>query len=271
MTTMKLVSLQDSDFSNKSFENVASWNLIDLTAYSAVKAYDGSKSMLITDSGVTYSTTDFFFLRLATNTGATIAEFGICDDWIADDVAWQNKVIDISAYAGYTGYVMWGLKDNGYPPIPEAFYSPGSTIFGKTVNFYFWREVTGGKKVYVDYVIGGIGAPNVTLNFDPIQPFTKPDDKKIYHTRTNDGSLYSYNIYTKKRWNVPVNWFLKADADTVNGWWSNVESLLYYPDLINYASTYYPVRITNAQRPLLATADQTFENMFEGAIELQEI
>ena len=109
------------------------------------------------------------------------------------------------------------------------------------------------------------------ISFSPAIGYTKPDDMKILRNRSNNGTLYSYNIFYKRRWEVPLTQLIKASSDQINTWWNSNTTLSFYPDMINTPSTYYSVKITNAERPLLAFTDFQFETLYEGAMTLQQI
>ena len=109
------------------------------------------------------------------------------------------------------------------------------------------------------------------ITFDPAQGYSKADDMNVIHQRSNDGTLYSYKIYFKRKWIVPLTQFDKTKAEQINTWWQNLTQLKFYPDLINDAVTYYNVRITNNERPLLSMTDYSWEILYEGNMILQEI
>ena len=116
-----------------------------------------------------------------------------------------------------------------------------------------------------------IEATPTTVSFSPAQEYIKPDDMNILHTRSADGTLYSYKIYLKKRWEVPLTQFSKSNADQINSWWEDMQDLYFYPDLVNTPSVYYTARITNTEKPLSAFTEYQWEYLYEGNITLQEV
>ena len=111
----------------------------------------------------------------------------------------------------------------------------------------------------------------IDITFDPAPGYSKADDMNVLHTRSNDGTLYSYKIYHKRRWEVPLTQFNKTKATQINSWWQSLTQLRFYPDLIYDASTYFNARITNTERPLLGMTKYTFEILYEGSVTIMEI
>jgi hypothetical protein len=272
MSVMRLV--QDASFTNNSFEDVGVyWTQLGGANYSTARHYAGLRSMLINTLNPGTSATEFFAMDFRFVSGGLIHRFPICGNWTSSDTGWQTITIDTSAYMGQSGVLQWTIFDTVLGYQFTGFKSAGIRL-GASIQFYFWRDyinLGGGvfdTRVYIDPINGGIWNPSI--DFDPVQPYTKPYDKKGYHTRANDGTLYSYNIYNKGKWIVPVNWFSASQAYIINNWWANNQDLQFFFDLITYP-TYAPyVRITNKEQPLMATADYTFEDLFEGTIEISQ-
>jgi hypothetical protein len=111
----------------------------------------------------------------------------------------------------------------------------------------------------------------VRLDFSPTREYKKPDDMFAIHQRSNNGTLYSYRIYCKRRWEVPLSQLDKTTADQINTWWLNLTNLKFYPDIINLPAEFYNVRITDNDRPLSGMTDWAWETLYEGSMKVQEI
>jgi len=110
-----------------------------------------------------------------------------------------------------------------------------------------------------------------TVDFDPGEGYTIPDDFEESVLRALDGTEYRYRFYKKKRWEIPLKYVPKADAEIINGWREDNEDLSFYPDLEDSPETFYTVRIQNTTRPLSKMAGKVFDTYYEGTLILQEI
>jgi hypothetical protein len=110
----------------------------------------------------------------------------------------------------------------------------------------------------------------ITVSFDPDYGYRIPDVVKKTHHRTGDGTMFSFKFWSKKKWVVPLVFIDKTDADQLNLWWSNIDALEFYPDLVNTPATKYNITMVNATRPLDSYSGPNFETQFKGKLELEE-
>ena len=109
------------------------------------------------------------------------------------------------------------------------------------------------------------------IEFDPSEGYRKPEDTAITRLESISGKGYSYRIYSKKRWVIPLEFIDKADAAQINDWWREVTELTFYPDLVFDASTSYTVRIRNAESTIESWRVVYWEDGINGVIEIREI
>jgi hypothetical protein len=108
------------------------------------------------------------------------------------------------------------------------------------------------------------------VDFSPGMGYSKPDVSDIIHSRSKNGTLYSYKHFIKYRWEIPVSFFDGTDAGNINSWWSNVYNLTFVPDMVNAPGTSYTVRIVNSNRPLLQFSGPNWETYYAGTIILEQ-
>lgn len=111
--------------------------------------------------------------------------------------------------------------------------------------------------------------PN-TLEFDPDMGYNFPDIDKTKYLRAGDGTLHTHTFYYKRKWSIPVIWFIVSEATQIYDWWKAKTDLEFYPDLVNAPATKYNVKIVNRTRPLDRFIGPNFESKFQGKIEIEE-
>jgi len=109
------------------------------------------------------------------------------------------------------------------------------------------------------------------ISFSPDQGYNKPDDVSLLINNANDGSLYVYKKYSKRRWEIPLKMLEKASADQINSWRESLTLLSFYPDMINAPTASFVVRIINDTRPLSSMTEWTWEQLYDGNLILREV
>ena len=112
------------------------------------------------------------------------------------------------------------------------------------------------------------GGTNV--DFSPDMGYDKPDILGTVHSRTPNGTLYSYKLFYKRRWEIPVSWFDSTDATNINTWWQNIYDCTFVPDMINAPGTNYTVRIVNTTKPLSGFSGPNWETYYRGTVILEQ-
>lgn len=110
-----------------------------------------------------------------------------------------------------------------------------------------------------------------TIEFDPQRGYRKPRAKRITRNRAQSGKIFSYKFFIKRKYEVPVAWFNKTDADQINLWWEDDEDVTFFPDLINIPGTSVLCKIINDEAPFPEFSGVDWETFFQGQIILEEI
>ena len=110
-----------------------------------------------------------------------------------------------------------------------------------------------------------------TINFSPAQGYAKPDELGRIINRAEDGTLYMYKKYLKRRWEIPLSLLDKVSADQFNAWQTDMTLLSFSPDMVNAPTQAFIVRITNDSRPLATMSEFTWEIVYEGNLVVQEV
>lgn len=110
-----------------------------------------------------------------------------------------------------------------------------------------------------------------TIDFSPVEGYTRPQEGDIVRHSAVSGKEYSYKFYTKRRWEVPVDFFSTADVTIISGWWSGLTQLTFYPDYSVNPATFYTVRLHNASDPLNTFHMASWEDKFLGVMIIREI
>jgi hypothetical protein len=92
--------------------------------------------------------------------------------------------------------------------------------------------------------------------------------KRISH-KALDGTNYTYETSGKGRTEISLNGILKADRDTLYGWWSSAYSMEYKPDVDVEES--YMVKMTNSTNPFRMMPDTLWDSYYEGSMILEEV
>lgn len=111
--------------------------------------------------------------------------------------------------------------------------------------------------------------PNL-VEFDPGFGYIEPQAYSEDISRSLSGKEYRYRWYKKRRWEIPLRFILKADADQLKTWRDNNEELDFYPDLINDDTLFYKVTIQNTETPLAKMAEPEWAIKYEGLLILEE-
>ena len=109
-----------------------------------------------------------------------------------------------------------------------------------------------------------------TLEFDPGEGYVEPQLLDRSTHRSLSGKSYIYTWFSKGRWEIPLSFFSLSEADTVNEWWMNGETLNFYPDLINSPAVFYVVQIMNKEKPLAGFPRSHWKDRWMGTLMLEE-
>ena len=110
-----------------------------------------------------------------------------------------------------------------------------------------------------------------TIDFSPMEGYVKPDDFSVNRHSSVSGKEYSYKYFKKRRWEIPLDYMLSADVETISGWWSGLAQLTLYDDYINSPATFYSVRIYNTNDPLSSFHFGTWKDKYTGTLILREL
>ena len=109
-----------------------------------------------------------------------------------------------------------------------------------------------------------------TIEFDPAVGYIAPRILDVSHHRAASGKNFSYKWWKKRRWEVPLDRFSKAEADQINTWWEALTTLTFYPDLINSPATSYTALLKNTTAPVAEMQPATFATHYTGILILEE-
>lgn len=109
------------------------------------------------------------------------------------------------------------------------------------------------------------------IDFDSTPGYRKPGIQNKLSMRALLGTLYTYLIFNKKYYSVPMDFVNLTDKNIIVGWFENVTTLTFYPDYTSNPGTYYSVKIMNKNNPLDSFAGPNWETFFRGTLELEEL
>ena len=109
------------------------------------------------------------------------------------------------------------------------------------------------------------------IGFDPSVGYSEPEELDVSRLESISGKEYSYKIYSKKKWIVPLEFISTADTTQINTWWRDLTTVTFYPDLVDNPATTYSIRIRNATKPLASFGVPYWQDGFRGRLEIREI
>ena len=86
-----------------------------------------------------------------------------------------------------------------------------------------------------------------------------------------NGTEKIHQWYAKGKWDIPIVFLPRVDADVINTWAENKTQLTFYPDLINSPGTSYIIRFKNDEKPLDALSGPYWHIYYGGTLTLEEI
>mgnify|MGYP001202509931 CR=1 FL=1 len=99
--------------------------------------------------------------------------------------------------------------------------------------------------------------------------YSAPEERNRLIKRMIDGSVRIIQPYKKHLYSIPLNNISAADYAQFLEWWQDLDSLSFYPDLINDGATVYAVKIVNTASPF--NLMNGLGDKYEGVLSLREI
>jgi len=119
----------------------------------------------------------------------------------------------------------------------------------------------------------GVTIKTAEVTISPREGYLAPQERKRTTLRTLNNKIFLYEWADSdnlRRWEIILNNISESDKSTIETWWQDMDWVNFWPDTINYGSTYHRVRILNETHPFNMQYP-SWENIFEGTLLIREI
>ena len=119
----------------------------------------------------------------------------------------------------------------------------------------------------------GVTIKTTEVTISPREGYLTPQERKRTILRTGNNKIFMYewaDSSNLRRWEITLNNISESDKSTIETWWEDMDWVNFWPDTVNYGSTYHRVRILNETDPFNMQYP-FWEDTFEGTLLLREI
>lgn len=185
-----------------------------------------------------------------------------------DDIKWSavcyvmSGQFDIVAWHGVAGTVIYtSAADAGWVNVSSSFPCQANTIQISV------RADVASATIFIDELHA-----SRYVELHPEYDFELQDKVNRSEDRTLNGTLYSYQFASWKRWELPVSFVNSYERSIITSWWSS-QSTLFFNDIDHelYPSSYHVVKLMNKTSPFDKYQKPYFLQKFQGDLILETL